>query len=187
MYRVILADPPWSFKDNGTRLNPSYEGRGRPGSPAPYETMSLDAIRALRGWVRSIAFPDSFLFLWAPNSMVLEGQAQAVAIEWGFTPKQLIPWTKLDKSGKPKFGGGHYTRVCTEQLILCRRGKAKVKVLNEPGEISAQAGPRPVGAKHSSKPDESYRKIERLSDGPYIELFARRKFSESWDVWGNEV
>ena len=39
---------------------------------------------------------------------------------------------------------------------------------------------------HSRKPDEQYAKIERLYDGPYLELFARRA-RPGWDVWGNEV
>ena len=41
--------------------------------------------------------------------------------------------------------------------------------------------------KHSRKPDEVRKRIERLmGDQPRIELFAREK-SPGWDVWGNEV
>ena len=39
---------------------------------------------------------------------------------------------------------------------------------------------------HSRKPDEMYDKVERLLEGPYIELFARNK-RDNWDSWGNEV
>jgi N6-adenosine-specific RNA methylase IME4 len=42
---------------------------------------------------------------------------------------------------------------------------------------------------HSHKPEEQYAVIERISDGPYLELFARRRppSDKAWAVWGNEV
>jgi hypothetical protein len=43
----------------------------------------------------------------------------------------------------------------------------------------------PVGA-HSEKPDEAYRRMQRLYGGPYLELFARKK-REGWTTWGDEI
>ena len=43
----------------------------------------------------------------------------------------------------------------------------------------------PVRA-HSAKPDEAYRRMERLYAGPRLELFAR-KAREGWLTWGNEI
>ena len=37
--------------------------------------------------------------------------------------------------------------------------------------------------RHSEKP-LLHKDIERLVDGPYIELFARQKPYENWDYWG---
>ncbi|MCL4414552.1 MAG: hypothetical protein M1522_07380, partial [Actinobacteria bacterium] len=39
------------------------------------------------------------------------------------------------------------------------------------------------------KPEEQYAVIERISDGPYLELFARRRPASKagWSVWGNEI
>ena len=31
------------------------------------------------------------------------------------------------------------------------------------------------------------KEIERLVEGPYLEMFARKKPREGWDYWGNEV
>ena len=39
---------------------------------------------------------------------------------------------------------------------------------------------------HSEKPDEVYRRIERLYPAPRLELFARKP-REGWTVWGDEV
>jgi len=40
--------------------------------------------------------------------------------------------------------------------------------------------------RHSEKP-LLHESIEQLVDGPYIELFARKKTRPGWDFWGNEV
>ena len=39
---------------------------------------------------------------------------------------------------------------------------------------------------HSRKPDEVRSGIERMLDGPYLELFARHR-APGWAAWGNEV
>jgi N6-adenosine-specific RNA methylase IME4 len=39
---------------------------------------------------------------------------------------------------------------------------------------------------HSRKPDEQYDRIERLVNGPYLELFARQAWP-GWSSWGNEA
>jgi N6-adenosine-specific RNA methylase IME4 len=38
---------------------------------------------------------------------------------------------------------------------------------------------------HSRKPDQVRERIERLVDGPYIELFARET-RDGWDCWGDQ-
>ena len=44
----------------------------------------------------------------------------------------------------------------------------------------------PVPKRHSEKPDETYRRIEHLYPGPYLELFARKP-REGWTTWGDEL
>jgi N6-adenosine-specific RNA methylase IME4 len=143
--------------------------------------MSLQAILDMGREVRDVVRIDSFLFLWAPNALVVDGTASSVARAWGFVPKQLIPWVKTTADGRPRIGAGHFTRVCTEQLLLCRRGKATVRDRGVPGVVHAPRG------EHSAKPDASYELIERLASGPYLELFARRQFGPAWTCWGNEA
>jgi N6-adenosine-specific RNA methylase IME4 len=43
----------------------------------------------------------------------------------------------------------------------------------------------PVG-EYAEKPDEAYRRMERLYGGPYLELFARKP-RERWLTWGDEL
>lgn len=172
-FRAILADPPWSYRDRGSRMAPSHAGH--------YQVQDLDTVKAMGSLVSLLAAPDAFLFLWVPNSLVLDGTGQAVARAWGFEPKQLIPWIKTTADGtKPRLGAGHYTRVVSEQLVLCRRGRAKVLDRGVPGYIWA---PR---REHSRKPDEQYSYIERLAAGPYLELYARQEWP-GWQAWGNQI
>ena len=44
-------------------------------------------------------------------------------------------------------------------------------------------GPR---REHSRKPDEVYSRIERLAQGPYLEMFSRQSRA-GWDALGNQA
>jgi N6-adenosine-specific RNA methylase IME4 len=104
------------------------------------------------------------LFLWAPHALVLDGQAQSVARAWGFEPKQEIIWIKTSAAGKPRFGGGHYSRIDMPNVIFAPRSK------------------------HSAKPDASYDYIEALTGADrFLELYARRQYNERWTAWGDQV
>ena len=39
---------------------------------------------------------------------------------------------------------------------------------------------------HSAKPPEFRQFIERMYDGPYLELFGRKKIT-NWKVWGDQA
>lgn len=193
-FRCIVADPPWSFRDLGSRMTPSYKGRGRKHSH--YSVTPLEKLTTYDApFVRALADNPSLLFLWCPNVLILEGQATAVARAWGFRPKQIVPWIKTDKRGNPRLGGGHYTRVVSESLVICTRGRA-TSLIRDKGiaGLIMQADPgisllEPIIAprtKHSAKPDESYKMIQRLCVGPRLELYARRRYSTRWTAWGNQ-
>ena len=174
-FPVIVADPPWSFKDKGSRLSPDFGGA--------YETMHLANICDAGAFVQKLAADDAFLFLWAPHSMVLDFSAQHVAQAWGFEARQEIIWIKTtDDGNRIRFGAGHYARIATESLLLCRRGKAKVARHDMANVFFA---PR---TKHSEKPDKSYRYIEKLTGADsFLELYARRRYSERWTAWGDQL
>jgi N6-adenosine-specific RNA methylase IME4 len=168
-YKIIYADPPWSYNDRGIR-----------GAAAGhYKTMNLDSIKALP--VPEIADDDCVLFLWATYPMVQEALDTIKA--WGFTYKTIgFQWIKLNpKALTPFYGLGHWTRGNTEPCLLAVKGK--------PQRVSkgvSQLIQEPIG-KHSAKPPVVREKIiELFGDLPRIELFAR-DWTDGWDVWGNEV
>jgi N6-adenosine-specific RNA methylase IME4 len=161
-FRTILADPPWDVQQVGKR-----------GAEQHYRLMSLDRIMAMP--VRELAEENSHLYLWVTNATLRDGYDVAEA--WGFTVRSPLTWIKF------RLGLGIYLRNMTEHLLFATRGKAPVNFRSQPTWINA-----PV-QEHSHKPEEQFAVIERLSDGPYLELFARRQSPSraDWSVWGNEI
>ncbi|MFT4263167.1 MAG: MT-A70 family methyltransferase [Nocardioides sp.] len=161
-FTTILADPPWDVQQ-----------RGPLGAERHYDLMSLEAIKHMP--VGDLAAPDSHCWLWVTNATLRAGYDVMEA--WGFTPRSPLTWIK------PRIGLGQYLRNSTEHLILGTRGNAPVKFRAQPTWMFAPL------QRHSEKPQEQYAVIERISDGPYLELFARRRppSDKSWSIWGNEV
>lgn len=193
-YSIFIADPSWKLDNQGTRIAPAYAGEQR--QDARYKVMGNDAILAMGSQVQAIAEDDALLFLWVVNNLILDGVGQACVRAWGFEPKQLVPWTKVSQStGEPRFGGGNYTRVCSEQLIIATRGRATQLIANkgiagailEPGGLTG-AFVALRGSEHSKKPDAQYELVERLvkPELAKAELFGRRA-RDGWDVYGDQA
>jgi N6-adenosine-specific RNA methylase IME4 len=160
-YSVIMADPPWDVHQKG-----AY------GAGQHYKLMSLDRIKAMP--VADLATKNAHLWLWVTNATLRDGYDVMEA--WGFTPRSPLTWIK------PRITLGVYLRNATEHLILGTRGRAPVKYKSQPTWMFAPL------QEHSHKPEEQYAVIDRVSgtDGPRLELFARRR-QPGWDVWGNEI
>jgi N6-adenosine-specific RNA methylase IME4 len=135
--------------------------------------MSLERIKAMP--VRELAEDDAHLWVWTTNATLRHGYDVAEA--WGFTVRSPLTWVMF------KLGLGAYLRNATEHLLFATRGKAPVKFRSQPTWINA-----PV-QDHSHKPEEQFAVIERISDGPYLELFARRRppSDRPWFIWGNQI
>ena len=160
-FRTILADPPWDVQQ-----------QGRLGASQHYALMTLDQIKAMP--IADLAEDDAHLWLWVTNATLRAGYDVIEA--WGFTPRSPLTWIK------PRILLGNYLRNATEHLLFATRGKAPV-YKSQPTWMFAPL------QEHSHKPEEQYAVIERVSPGPYLELFARRRPSstESWAVWGNQI
>jgi N6-adenosine-specific RNA methylase IME4 len=179
-YRTIVADPPWDHSD-GTGVQ--YRDGERTLVDLPYQTMSLDEIKALP--VAAHAEADCWhvdgarggcqLFLWT-TTRYLEA-AYDVARAWRFNPTAVLVWCK--PHGSPNMGGTFSSNV--EFVIVARRGS--------PPRATSSAPTRwftwPRG-RHSEKPDAFYDLVQAISPGPHLELFARRQ-RLGWDTWGNEA
>src|SRR5438874_1304205 len=115
-YKTIVADPPWQFSNRTGKMAPEHRRLER------YGTMGLGEIKDLP--VASIAAPESHLYLWVPNALILEGLE--VMKRWGFTYKTNIVWHKIRKDGGPDGRGvGFYFRNVTELILFGVRGRLR--------------------------------------------------------------
>jgi len=130
--------------------------------------------------VKELADDNCVLFLWCVD-WGLEA-ALSVIQDWGFEFKAVaFTWVKQNRNGQGLFTGmGYWTRSNPEMCLLATKGKPKRLDTNVHQVVLA-----PV-SKHSRKPDEVYERIERLVDGPRLELYARRR-RPGWTSWGNEI
>ena len=175
-YNTIYADPPWQFQNRTGKVAPEHKPLTR------YETMTLDDIKALP--VADLAGDKAHLYLWVPNALLPDGLA--VMDAWGFEYKGNIVWEKVRKDGQPDGRGvGFYFRNVTELLLFGIRRNSMPNRTLDPARSQVNLI-RSQKREHSRKPDEFIPLLERCSQGPRIELFARGD-REGWDMWGNQA
>ncbi len=188
-WRVFYADPPWAFD------NYSEKGEDR-NANQHYDTMSIEDLMAMP--VADIADDDSVLALWVTDPTLRH--AMRLLEAWGFEYKSVLAywaktWGKTDHTSMHEtkdfpIGNGYGTRANPEQLWLCTRGKPERRIHTINGERKPdmairrlQFAPR---MQHSRKPEKFRAIIERLYEGPYLELFTRTT-PPGWGAWGNQV
>lgn len=160
-----MADPPWEVKAGPRSLHDPGE-RSR---DLTYSTMTVDEIAALAVPAAS----GAHLYLWTINRYVED--SYRVARAWGFTPSTLIVWCK---SPKGRGLGGTFPTF-TEYVLFARRGRLPSMCRADTNWFQWN---RSV---HSAKPEAFLDLVEKVSPGPYLEMFARRN-RLGWDTWGNE-
>lgn len=168
-YRTIVADPPWEYEG----FVPSRTGSRFWHRPLPYDMLGVDDIAELP--VHDFADRDCRLFLWATNRYL--GAAFDIARRWGFDYQQTLVWRK---TGNPTPMGGSVAPNHAEYLLVCRRGSPP-----RLGRLISSVIDAPKG-EHSRKPDAFLDRIEVISPGPYLEMFARRQ-RLGWDTWGDQA
>ena len=173
-YSVILADPPWSYSNSGTR-----------GAAVNiYQTMMDSDLLALP--IAKLAADDSVLLLWATWPKLAEACLPLIEA-WGFQYVTAFPWVKVtdvsrDLWGELRisvpYGVGFWARGTSEPLLIAKRGNPKPPPNGFIGLLSPNLG-------HSRKPDSVYEYAEAMP-GPYLEMFARRPRA-GWDAYGNQI
>lgn len=164
-FRVIYADPPWSY---GNKLVDGYGA-----AENHYPTMSIDELCALP--VAEMLDENAVLFLWTTSPLLEE--SFAVVRAWGFQYKSSFIWDKI------RHNMGHYNSVRHELLLVCTRGSCTPDV---PKLFDSVVSVERT-AKHSEKPEIFREMIDTLyASGRKLELFSRKTVS-GWDTWGNQT
>lgn len=170
-YPCIVADPPWPFagKDGHWLYRADREDRAR--TPAArYGLMTMEELRGLP--VGAWAQDNAHLYIWTTNTFMVE--AHDLARAWGFAPKTILTWIK------PRLGMGTYYRNTTEHVVFAVRGSLKTIRKDQRTSFTGEQGA------HSEKPSVFYDIVERMSPGPYLDVFSRKQRFK-WDTWGNEA
>lgn len=164
-YNTILMDPPWT-----------YNNRAKGSADRKYDLMTMDELRSLN--IASLASDNCVLFMWATFPLLPE--AIELIKSYNFIYKSGLSWHKKTTKGKDYFGNGYIFRSAAELLLVAYKGNPKPKNRSTRNSLEA------VCTGHSIKPQQSYKLIENLFDGPYLELFSRLD-RDGWDCVGNEV
>jgi N6-adenosine-specific RNA methylase IME4 len=165
------SDPQWKF------LTRSALGEGRSAN-VHYKTEEVDRIKALP--VGELAADNSAFYMWAVD-WCLQDALDLIA-HYGFKHiTTAFTWAKLNASGVGwHMGQGYWTRANPEVCLFSTKGNPKRLYADVEQLIVA-----PV-MEHSRKPDEWLERIERLTEGEYLELQARRP-RKGWTSWGDEL
>ena len=160
-YQCIAADPPWNEKGGSRGADKQYDLL--PTSEIPRVMMQSPLWRPAK---------NAHLWLWVTANFLEDGIFVLKAL--GFRYVSFAVWVK------PSIGIGQYIRLRHEPILFGVRGRLHTQDHGVDSVIEAARG------RHSEKPEEAYRRIERVSPGPRLEMFARTPRA-GWDVWGNEV
>lgn len=166
-YGSIIVDPPWEYPRGLWQRKKSQ-------AASHYPTMLVEEIKALP--VPQLAEANAFCWMWIPTYHLIRGIGADVMSGWGFRPITTLVWCKR------RIGLGKYIRNAHEQVLLGVRGRVEFKAKDQGSWFVAPRG------RHSSKPKELHRVVERCCHGPYLEMFAREAPPrEGWSYWGNEL
>jgi N6-adenosine-specific RNA methylase IME4 len=173
----IGSDPQWKF------LTRSAAGEGRSAN-VHYKTEEVDKIKNLP--VGELLADDGAFYMWMVDWCPQD--ALDLLAHYGLrtspppSPGSRPTATRARHLGRVHWhmGQGYWTRANPEQCWLATKGNPKRLYADVRQLIVA-----PV-MEHSRKPDAWLDRIERLTEGDYLELQARRT-RPGWVSWGDEL
>jgi len=178
-YRVILADPPWDYRN--------WTDSAHGAADSAMETMATADIANIPvgRWAND---GGCLLAMWATWPKLED--AFSLIRAWGFEFVTGWPWVKtLPARGEIRRGIGFWSQSCSEPMLLARRGKTPRPDAGEPligllhgADERVFYAPRGI---HSEKPLEVHAWLETLP-GPRLELFARRE-RPGWTCYGLDI
>lgn len=176
-YNVITLDCPWPYERTA----------GQGVANKQYDLMTWTDLTALGSLIADVAAPNCAIYLWTTAPLLIEIADCIRAWPFRYITKSFC-WVKTTKGGAIFFGIGSYTASNTEDVWLISNGipRRNVKDVSQVIPTAETEAIIATMGRHSVKPEEFYRRIERLHDGPYLEIFSRRQ-RPGWTTIGNEI
>jgi N6-adenosine-specific RNA methylase IME4 len=181
-FDIIYADPPWYYNgklqfDKSSTTKEKIDLSKEvfiSSSSFKYPTLKTAELKKLP--VHEIAKDDCLLFMWSTNPHL--EQAIELGKAWGFEYKTVaFVWNKMVHNP------GQYTLSFCELCLLFKRGK----IPRPRGARNVQQLVNSRRKKHSEKPTEVMKGIEKMFPTQRrIELFARKEIKD-WSAWGLDI
>lgn len=175
MFRVWSIDFPWKYN----QAQPSKVGQR-----SVYPGMTLAEGMKMGDQIKAHCTRNAVAFFWVTAPMLyyatepdLGPDPYRLIRSWGFTPKTGGVWDKVEHNF------GHYLSIRHEHLIIATRGSCTP---DRPTPMLDSIFVERKSDIHSEKPKAARKYIERLYDGPRVEMFAREQHRD-WTCWGNQV
>lgn len=175
LYSTVVIDPPWRPALHAG--NPRRATLDKSGPQKHYRTLTVEEIIAIPPPLAKRAH----VYIWG-LSQHMDWPYQ-LAEAWGLEPVICLTWRK------PGLGTGRF-QCNTEHVLLCRKGP---RTGNAFGRDVPKWGAATNGTcfdwprgRHSEKPQEFFNLVERISPGPYLEMYARTR-RDGWDAVGDEL
>ena len=163
-YATVVIDPPWPLAPFGPQKATDFG--------LDYPTLTLADIAALP--VGAVCAPDSRLFLWTVNKflpMVFD-----LLCGWDIQYTLTMAWVKaggVKSPVSPMFNA--------EWIVVGKRGSPKWT--DTKAFKTANSWPR---GDHSVKPEGFYDLLRRVTPGPRLDVFGRRRIA-GFDSWGDQA
>lgn len=161
-------DPPWNERGGG---------KSKRGADKHYNTLKKhDIIKEI--YQSGFWNPDDncHMWMWVTDNYLKDGLFVMEAL--GFRYIRMAVWPK------PSIRLGQYLRSQHEPCLFGVKGRLKSLTKSESSLFGD--GKTLQTSSHSEKPLESYAKIERVSPGPKLEMFCRKRH-HGWWGWGDEL
>jgi len=167
LFQTAIIDPPWPY-DRASK-NEKLSGYVSQEGNEKYKTLSIEDLKNLP--VGEVV--GGYIFLWTVSPFLKEG---IELIEtWGFKYVTSMAWFK-----NTGLGVGYWFRGSHELVLVAKR----------PGVKSVRSGEQSIfqskRTRHSAKPDNVHKIIEKHFPGPYLEIFGRQS-RDGWKTLVNEA
>ena len=173
-YATVVIDPPWALPPLTLEHRTAASGnrQGISVKPLTYKTLSLDEIGSLP--IKALLADDAFLFCWTINSRLMH--MADILSQWCIEYIFTMTWVKaggINLPNRPQFN--------SEWCVVGRNGSPRF--LTTKGFDMANYWPR---TGHSEKPEGFYDLLRRVTLGPRLDIFGRRRIA-GFDSWGDEA
>ena len=185
-YATVVVDPPWDIKFGGgakTREEqrkivrahrpPGKLGDGWGFRQRDYESMTIEEIKMLP--ISKVLDSDAWLFLWTTQAYL--PKCYDILSAWDLQYACTMVWHK-------PFGIQPFERPMynVEFILVGKRGRPRFVDVKR--FFAANTWPNP--RVHSKKPEGFYDLLRRVTPGPRLDVFGRRRIA-GFRSWGDEA